>query len=74
MLVHFSGKDVDANNSFMVLFEQRQLEVYRYHGEYAEVSATSLCDPACVKKGLASAEIFIWLPVETRAVLLYPPQ
>lgn len=30
----FSGKDVGANDSFMVLFEQKQLEVYNYRGEY----------------------------------------
>lgn len=39
----FSGKDVGANN--MVLWyclNRGNLEVYSYHGEYAEVSARSL--------------------------------
>lgn len=34
----FSGKDVAANNSFMVLFEQKLLKVYSYHRECTIVS------------------------------------
>lgn len=49
------------------------LEVYSYHGEYAEVSARSLWPSLC-RKGLASLQVFTWLPVETRTVLLSPPQ
>lgn len=49
------------------------LEVYSYHEEYAEMSARSLWPSLCWK-GLAFVHVFTWLPVETRTVLLSPPQ
>lgn len=49
------------------------LEVYSYHGEYAEASARSLWPSLC-RKGLASAQVFTLLSVETRPILLSPPQ